>query len=360
MRNTKLFTLAIILLAICACAYYFSSIFTLFGIAGLLAFLLNPLARAFMRRFHIRKGLAIAIVFMIFLLFFSIILSTVVPWVVGQIRTFANKMPEYSKTFDVYYDKLLNEMNRVDIPKGYIDTLDDYTNKFVNFLTNTLLSLISLMLTRTTKILDVLIVITLAVYFMLDTRMIVTWISILLPEKTGKRFLLLVNECYEMLWKYLKYKTLISAGMALTTFIVFTIVGVDYAMLLALVAFFLDYIPYFGSIIAGVIAALVAFLTSGLTQAIIIAVCVLVIQQIEGNVVNPKIQGDSVGLHPIVVMFSVLACNQLWGPLGMFIAVPLGGLIKIVLREVYRFMMDTDVLPAQFAQKHIEKTENNS
>lgn len=342
MRNTKLFVIALIIAAICGGAYYFSEILTLFFVAALIAFLLNPLAHGFMDRFHIKKGFAILIVFLIFLLFIAIILSTLVPMLVEQIRMFVNGMTSYTQNIDRYYNMLLEELSRHEIPDSYLSSVKDFMSSIVGYFTNALGVLLSVLLTSTTRILDVLIVITVAVYFMLDTRLILEKAAGLFPEKTGNKLLALVRESNDMLWNYLKSKTLISCGMALTTFIIFKVIGVQYAPLLAILAFFLDFIPYFGSIIAGCVAALTAFLTAGLSQALITGLCVLVVQQIEGNIVNPKIQGDSVGLHPIAVMFAVLACNQLWGPLGMFMAVPLGGVIKIFLREIYHFLMTPD------------------
>lgn len=342
MRNTKLFALALMIIIVCVGAYYFCNILTLFGVAGLIAFILNPLARAIMTRFHLKKGWAITIVFLIFLIFFAIILSTVVPAIVEQIRMFVNNTSDYSKTLDGYYDKIIFEMKRLNVPNNYIDTVRDYLNKLVNYLTNILISMMSLLLTQTTKLLDVLIVITLTVYFMLDTRTIIRRMAELMPERMGTRFLELVHESNDMLWRYLKSKTVIAAGTSLFTFIVFMVLGVNYAMLLAIIAFLMDFIPYFGSIIAGVIAAFVAFMTNGLSQAIAVAVCVLIIQQIQANVISPKIQGDSVGLHPIAVLFALLVCDKIWGPFGMFVAVPLGGLVKLILREVYHFMMSPD------------------
>ena len=65
----------------------------------------------------------------------------------------------------------------------------------------------------------------------------------------------------------------------------------------------------------------------------------LVVQQVEGNVVAPKLQGKSVGLHPIWVMFSLLACSELWGPVGMLISTPVAAVVKTTLRELYYYMI---------------------
>ena len=107
-------------------------------------------------------------------------------------------------------------------------------------------------------------------------------------------------------------------------------------------SFVLDFVPYFGSILAGVLEAFFALITLGLGPAIAVGVFVLVVQQIEGNVVIPKIQGDQAGIHPITVMFAILASSELWGPAGMLIAVPIAAILKIVVTEVYYYIVTPD------------------
>ena len=76
-----------------------------------------------------------------------------------------------------------------------------------------------------------------------------------------------------------------------------------------------------------------------LAAIIVMAVFVIVVQQIEGNVVAPKIQGNATGIHPIVIMFALLACNQIWGPLGMLISTPIAIIFKTLFSEVHRYLV---------------------
>jgi predicted PurR-regulated permease PerM len=128
--------------------------------------------------------------------------------------------------------------------------------------------------------------------------------------------------------------------MGVVTYIGLSIIGVPYAALFAALSFVLDFVPYFGSTIAGIIEAIVATMTGGIGLGITVAIFVLIVQQIEGNIVAPKVQGDATGLHPVTVMFALLACNRIWGPMGMLISTPVAAVVKIVVREMYNYLID--------------------
>ncbi len=354
MKNTKLLVLVIIIILIAAVGIVFQDILWLFAIAGLLAFLLSPLSRFIMNKLKIRKGLSILLVFLILGISGWAIGSVLLGPIVDEIMLFVENLGVYFSSLEAVYYDAITWLQEIGIPQDIIDlinaTLSDngslqtiFTN-IQTVLSEFLLSVVSSAITSSARILDLVIILTLTVYFMVDTRKLIKIIVNYLPRSLAKKTFSIIDECYNVVWSYLKSKSLVSLGMGITTFIVFSIIGVEFALVLATMAFILDYIPYFGSIIAGVVAASVALLTGGVYQAIIVGVCVLIIQQIEGNIVVPKVQGDSVGLHPIMVLFAILACNQLWGPLGMFIAVPLGGILKILIREVYNYMVkDVDL-----------------
>ena len=76
---------------------------------------------------------------------------------------------------------------------------------------------------------------------------------------------------------------------------------------------------------------------------------VLVVQQIEGNIIAPKVQGDAAGIHPITVMFALLACNRIWGTLGMLVSTPVAAIVKLIIREMYDYVISPDLPAVQAA-----------
>jgi len=189
---------------------------------------------------------------------------------------------------------------------------------------------------------DLVIVIIVTVYFMLDGKKLIDSFRNILPEKVLVRFNRITTTTNDLTWKYIRSRVILSAGMAIVTYIGLTIMGVKYALLFAALSFVLDFIPYFGSIIAGVIEAVYALITGGLGLGIAVGIFVLVVQQIEGNIVAPKLQSDVTGIHPVTVMFALLACNRLWGPVGMLISTPVAVIVKTVATEIYDYVISPD------------------
>ena len=333
MTNAKLFLCGILLLVTFFLVASFSSVLSLFCIAAILAFLLNPIANFLSHRLKLKKGLAVLAVFILVCLLCFVILSTLLPILGEQAKKMIDNTPQYGQALDGIYRQLIGQLAKRDLPEGVLEALNNIWTHIQTFFANLLFSIVTTVINWSTQLLDLVIILVVTVYLMLDTRSIIYRVASLFPPAGKQRFLLLVEEYNRLVWQYIKSKALIAAGMAVATFIVLSIVGVDAALLLACLAFILDFIPYFGSIFGGAIASLVALITGGWVKALITLACILVIQQIEGNIVSPKVQGDLVGLHPIAVIFSLLACNSLWGVMGMFIAGPVASLVKIILRD---------------------------
>jgi AI-2 transport protein TqsA len=131
--------------------------------------------------------------------------------------------------------------------------------------------------------------------------------------------------------QYLALKTFISAATGLLIGLTAWLLGVDFALLWGLLAFFLNFIPNVGSILAAVPAVLVAFLQHGLGTALALAAVYLAVNMLVGNLIEPALFGRRLGLSTLVVVLSLVFWGWVWGPVGMFLSVPLAMVTKIVL-----------------------------
>jgi len=131
--------------------------------------------------------------------------------------------------------------------------------------------------------------------------------------------------------RYLAIKTVISAVTAAAVWIFIRSMGVDYAIVWALLAFALNFIPSIGSIMAAVPAVLMAFVQFGAGKALIVAAGYVLINVVIGNFIEPRVTGQSVGLSTLVVFLSLLFWGWVFGPVGMLLSVPLTMIIKISL-----------------------------
>jgi AI-2 transport protein TqsA len=132
---------------------------------------------------------------------------------------------------------------------------------------------------------------------------------------------------------YLGIKTLICLSTGVLVYIALIIIGVDYPLLWALIAALMNYIPNIGSIIAAAPAVLFALVQLGLSGAIWTLASFMIVNNVLGNFIEPKIMGKGLGLSTLVVFLSLLFWGFIIGPVGMFLSVPLTMTIKIILEQ---------------------------
>ena len=132
---------------------------------------------------------------------------------------------------------------------------------------------------------------------------------------------------------YLSIKTVISLVTGLFIWIWLLVVGVDYSILLGVIAFLLNYIPSIGSIIASVPTMLLALVQLGIGGLIWTGVGYLIVNLVMGSIIEPKVMGKGMGLSTLVVFLSLIIWGFIFGPIGMFLSVPFTMAIKIMLEQ---------------------------
>jgi predicted PurR-regulated permease PerM len=143
--------------------------------------------------------------------------------------------------------------------------------------------------------------------------------------------ILRVQSVFQNINKYIAIKTWISLGTGILVYILLLIIGVDYPLLWAVLAFALNYIPTIGSIIALVPPVLLTIIQLGFIESLIVLVGYLVINTIMGNILEPKFMGKGLGLSTLVVFLSLIFWGWVLGPIGMLLSVPLTIAIKIAV-----------------------------
>jgi AI-2 transport protein TqsA len=148
-------------------------------------------------------------------------------------------------------------------------------------------------------------------------------------DKSGSYFSIILQNIRH----YLGIKTLICLSTGVLVYIALLIIGVDYPLLWALIAALMNYIPNIGSIIAAFPAVLFALVQLGLSGAVWTLGSFMVVNNVLGNVIEPRIMGKGLGLSTLVVFLSLLFWGFILGPVGMFLSVPLTMTIKIILEQ---------------------------
>lgn len=187
------------------------------------------------------------------------------------------------------------------------------------------------------KIVDFFIAIIVSIYILRQRSEILTFgrnfAKATFRKDTYKNLAKYFNKTNEVFFNFLAGQVLDGVVVGIITSIAMSIMGVKYAVLLGFFIGLLNLIPYFGAIFAVVISAIITLLTGGFTKALTMVIVVTILQQIDANIINPKIISSSLKISPLLVIFSVSIGGAYFGVLGMFLAVPVFTVITVILTD---------------------------
>jgi predicted PurR-regulated permease PerM len=342
MKNTKLLALVILLLSILAIIVGFWGPVTMVAGAGVAAYLLTPLVRLLRKKLHLPRIVAVLLVIAALLGLVAGLAAYTVPALVRELSGLISELSHFSKNMDGTLADVVRWLQDSNVPQPMIDSALETLARLDEYLSRFLSGLLSTVLTISSGVVDFIVIVIMMIYFLLDWEKLMDGFVNAFPGNMRSHIVRLRLESHAMFWSYVGSRCIVCTIMALATYIGLSIIGLPYAFLFAITSFVLDFIPYFGSALACIIETVVALFTGGLSMALKTAVFVLIVQLIEGNIIAPKLESRSVGIHPITVLFSLLACQQLWGPVGMLVSTPLAALVKMVLGEIKDFALSTD------------------
>jgi predicted PurR-regulated permease PerM len=327
----------------------------LFIVAGLIALLLNPIVRG-LGRAWIPRGFAVAIVYLSFaalVVAAGVALSTVV---VDQTKSAANRVDDYfteehgrppitDAERDV--DRLqvwLNghHLERINVRKPALDFLNNagskdvssYASKAISWAEGAAVSFVSLLFSTV-------LIIVISIYMLLDMQRLARVIDRRFPPRPGSRPLMWRVE--HALVAYVKGQLLLSAIIGTSAGIGLWLLGITgllpggdkYAVLFGLFVAFTELIPYLGPWL-GALPPFFYALAVDPVSAIWVVLLFLFIHQVEGHIVVPNVMGSALRLHPLLVIFGLLAGGEIYGLPGIFVALPL----LAVIRAVWEFFHD--------------------
>jgi AI-2 transport protein TqsA len=181
-----------------------------------------------------------------------------------------------------------------------------------------------------------LLLVLLLLMFMLGEKVpMVTRITRTLSKERAEEFKGIVTAIDTRIQHYLFIKTLMSVATAALAALILLVGRVDLIIFSALLVFFLNYIPTFGSLLGTIFPVLIAFLRYGFClRLVLITASLMVMQFVMGNVLEPQIMGKSMKLSPIIILLSLIFWGWLWGVVGMFLAVPFTSALKIIFESI--------------------------
>lgn len=186
-----------------------------------------------------------------------------------------------------------------------------------------------------------------SIYLLIDSERVNSLLMRLVPEDRRGAVLKVSEEIHRTLARFLRRQMLLVGLVSSVTFIGLEFLfHLHYAVAIAVATGFLEIVPFLGPVVAGTIAALVALTQDGTTLMTAVIVFYFIVRQLEDQVVMPVVLGRAVELHPLVVIFAVLAGGALAGIIGTLVAVPLAASVKVVLDAWPRLLPELRSFPA--------------
>ncbi len=300
-------------------------------LAGLvIAYLLDPLTTKLERR-GIRRWASTLIVLTIFFGLFAGLVLAATPLLIAQLEQLAHNLPQIIESIKPLLEKFFLEAG------DYVDVSafsGDLVNKGVNWVTG----VASNVLAGGLKVFNVLALIIImpvvAFYTLRDYDHLTSRIDQWWPRRYATTIRQLLGEADASLAGFIRGQSLVCLVLAIFYAIAWSLTGLDYALVLGMLAGLLGFVPYIGVIVSVGLALLVGFGQWGFDPAHLgLVLGVFFVGQImEGSVLTPNLIGNRIGLHPLWVLFAVFAGGELMGILGVFLAVPVAAVIGVVVR----------------------------
>jgi len=326
---------------------WFSRLFSVlmpFFIGILISYLLyipcRSIERAYSRSKKLKKhsrGLGVTTTYILAILVIVFIVNILIPSISKSVVDLANNLPIYYQNAIEFVNNMPEDsiikkesiqqtilnLQKIDITRILnMETITDYINKVVGIANG---------------IFNAFVTAVMSVYILLERDRILRFFERLnraiFKKKTSKAIDKYFVQTNTIFFKFISSQILDAIIVGIITSIVMSIMGVKYAVLLGIMIGVFNIIPYFGAIVAVIIATIITAFTGGIGQAIWLVVIITILQQIDANIINPKIVGNALRLSPILVVFSVTLGGAYFGVLGMFLAVPVVAVIKLLIND---------------------------
>ena len=294
----------------------------------------------YINRLKSTRGLAVCIAVLLVLLGIGLIISLLVYSVTDQIRV-ANfdsllaLVESYSKNFTNFSRMLTERLNSMNIESHELSNVVKQVSDYVMSLgTNFLSGLMNSFGNVTGAVSTMFFSVIIAIYFLIDGKMIKAMISkvsyALFSDKSNGRMKRFIADADQVFSGYLK-GTLMDVGVMMVLIsLSLSICGVNFAVIIGILAGLGNLIPYCGPFIAYGLSAIVCLVNGELTKMVIAIVVLLIVQFIDANVIGPKLLSQSIEVHPLLVIICLIIGSSIGGLLGMLFAVPVGALIKVI------------------------------
>jgi len=291
------------------------------------------------------RGISVLLTYILAIILIILAVNVILPVVTDSIV-------ELVGNFQGYWNDTIRRINELpedsflksEVVTGAVKSLENAIQgidlmQFIN--PNQITTYVKSVLGVATGIFDVFVTIVVSVYILLQRGTIGRFFEkiaiAMFDEKACNKMEGYMDRTNNIFFRFISSQIIDAIIVGILVTIAMSIIGVKYAVLLGFIIGLFNIIPYFGAIIAVAISVIITLITGGLSQAALMAIVVIILQQIDSNIINPKIIGNSLEISPLLVIFSVTVGGAYFGVLGMFLAVPVAAVLKILVNDYLDF-----------------------
>ena len=353
-RTTKRLVVVGLVIILLLVLYIFRALLPPVAIALVLAYLLKPLADQVERRTRLPRALVVFLVFLALLLIISMIPVWVVPFAVGWVTRLNLDLQQLG-------DDLIRFLSQPIFILGFSLSLQDLVGDVRGALQDLLqpfaTQTVSILFNVASSLLWVVSILIISFYLVKDAERLRGFLDRLAPPGYTEELRRLREEINQVWKAFFRGQVVLGIVIGVVVWLAMTAVGLPNAGLMGLIAGLLEVIPTFGPILATIPALLIAFFLgstylplSNFWFTVLVLGIYLLIQQTENAYLVPRIMGRRLLLHPVIIFVGVLAGGLLFGALGVLLAAPVIGTVRVVLRYIYAKLLGEDPYPTEFVE----------
>ncbi|CAH0344033.1 AI-2E family transporter [Bacillus sp. CECT 9360] len=302
-------------------------------IAGLLYYLIRPIVGMLSK--FMPKTVSIVVVFAsIFGLIFLVVHFSG-PAIVKQVQQLSDQLPDKVEELSSKSEKVIEENDFGMI--GNLENVEERARGYIEELASKLSGNLMNIFSTIASIATVLIIVPFILfYFLKDDHRLRPYLLKTIPEEVENEGDIIIKDVDKTLSAYIIGQFTVAVADGVLMYIGYLIIGLDYALILALFAMFLTVVPFLGPAI-GIIPALFVALQQEPILAIKVLIVLVIVQQLEGNLITPHIMGRQLDIHPLTIILLLLVAGSIYGFIGILIAIPLYSVIKTLFKNFRLF-----------------------
>lgn len=336
-HKSKLFIiLSILITVIFISLYLFNSsikeIVNIIFISFSLSYVLNPAKEFLMTKLKVNKRTSSLIIILI-------VVGLIIGGITVMLPSFVDELTSVGDVFDnveKFYNNIADKFNLNSIP-GINSIYNSIVEKGNGLLTSVSDNLLDYILEASSKILSLAVIPIIIYYFMCDGDRLFSRMMLILPTNKREVAQNIVKDINKVLKRYISGQLYLCGIIGILTFILLLSLQIKFPLWIAIFNALFNIIPYFGPIFGMVPAVIVALMISP-AKALWVLIGMILIQQIEGNILSPKITGDSIEMHPFVIIVLLLIGDKFGGFIGMIVVVPIAVVIKVLYDDINYYL----------------------